>query len=303
MSTRYKSAVIRRKGDIVIAVEQLNDIRTVAINNLNRPAEYMLGRPASVLIGTTIRKIFNPDMIDDIIDRIDFSEGGDNFGTILQKYSTIALIDKDYDEIHSKFKIYSILSSNPNKLRFDILIFNEELQEQLFQIRKSFGEKFNSSRMKILSNTQLNIVLDNLRNVVCSSYLDATLVTIKLLNLELVNDDKMHDIVNSILVTLQTNLRKEDGIFYMDDTNVISLILISCTSFDSRKVVNRIRHLLHNLLSKYNIKFIAGFIDLDRVETSLQLINICQNCVDDQSKKGKESVFEIKRDNSLSELS
>ena len=230
-----------RHADIVLELTQDNTNKNIIISNATNNIIDLLHHNREELINQKLDFIIPANVMDDIMEDIDFNIKSQNLSYSMNKIRKLYLLNKKQDKIAVAPKLFPIISSDENKFKYEIKLSCREeiiLQEVIYENDELLNQEH------YFDIDFLTHAIDSIHNFNHKYYnLPTVFITLRIDNYNHLPQDSNKEYLRNIYTIMRKNLRKEDVLCHIDN-NIFCIILVKCLQEHSMSVATRISKVL-----------------------------------------------------------
>lgn len=239
-----------RRDDAVLSVCQDNATKSITIQDLNGPAEEILGFPKAELLHKPIQAIL-PARIHALLDEyVEYDHHGKDVGDVLSKVQSFCLVDNKKHEVAFRLKV---ARNTPvgGHARFSLVLQSAQTGLKNEAFRKLLQENFKGHEILdpatgLPDRASIIKDLEFVSLYVSKSQLTASVAVMALDNMKELQDQHAQEIgkiFQHIASICKKNLRGDDTLGFLAPDHLV-LLLFDINDDSTKMVLNRLRWLI-----------------------------------------------------------
>ncbi len=293
----------KRKNDAVITVCQDNLSGRVFIKSVNKAAEKITGYRQLELVDKNFDIILPEERADVLNSYIDYKDPGNDFATVLRKIADFKILNRNGQQIPVSLKIFYLVSSDANKITFELLMRDITLIHKLAELKDlvASNELYkDKNKLGLLSETAIIENL-NIATTFCKDYyleISVAMIAIDSLDDMASNYGKTaEEMVEQISTKVKKYFRTDDLVGLVDN-KYICAILFDCSASDAQKALSRVKSridsnsvMLNN--NKTDLHISTGYMQISANDQPKDILNKCKNAIYKAQGAGGGRIYEV----------
>ncbi|WP_339045408.1 hypothetical protein [Candidatus Mesenet endosymbiont of Agriotes lineatus] len=251
----------RRKNDVVIAVSQDNEAKSIEIVGLNKAAENLLDCKENDLLYKPLTSIFDDSSRGLIEDNLEYNDNGNDLSDLLAKINNLSLM-RSNEKV--KVRAFRTGNSTAKRINYELLISDLSLSHKLHIFRDQYlnGKKYNMHPgLEIMDEPSTMLELEVILNFIKKHKADVVAGIVGF------QANLTKNTLKAIVDNLYKNCRSGDIIGYLGDDSVI-FILIGCSPLHSENVILRLYSKISSIA-----QVSIGYVDIKDENSSAELLS------------------------------
>lgn len=298
-----KTISAKRKNDAVISVCQNNTAGKLLVEGMNRAAERLTGYRQLELIDRQLTRIFPKHIGESLESDLDYQDIHSDLANILRKIPDFHILNRQGKEIPVSFKIFYMVSQDPSKLKFELLMRDVGLMKKLEELKHHMeGQDTNARFSDTVSERDLMRNLEYIHHFFQEYLLEVSVMVLAVDDLEAVvaKEQLTHEqILEGVSKQLKSTFRTDDIVGTIGYTHLCA-ILFDCSADDAQKALMRAKNrieskpvLLPQLQKSVSCKVSMGYMQVLPENMPQDIISRCKKALIRAQEAGGSRICEV----------
>lgn len=297
----------KRKGDGIIAVCQDNRARRIVIESINRAAEKITGYLSSEVAGRDLESLLTARVRETLKNYVEYDNPNNDFSSIARRIPNFTLINKNGDKVRISLKVFHMISPDPAKLQYELLIRDVTLQKRMEELKtelvSSHNEEFIERDTGLVTANATKDALDIAYSFVEKDPIEVSFAAVAIDSLNNFTEDygpeETIKLIRHVGSEIKNICRDDDIVGHLGEGDM-GLVLLDCNNKNTEAVIGRIRNGIakkpFDVEGRGEIK-ISLSIAYAQLSPEYALIDIFEGCLDaiiDIQAEGGNKTLEVK---------
>ena len=299
-----KTISAKRKNDAVVTVCQNNSLGKLVVEGMNRAAERLTGYRQLELIDRQLTKIFPHEIGESVEGDLDYRDVNADLATVLRKIPDFHVLNRTGKEIPVSLKIFYMVSQDPSKLKFEILMRDMALMKKLDELKQQMEgqDDTHASIPDTLSERAIMLNLQHIHEFFKTYLLEVSVIMLAVDDVSQVtrDGDITHEyIMEGLAKHLKSAFRTDDMVGCIGHKYLCG-ILFDCSADDAQKALIRVKNrieskplLLPEIQKPVPCKVSMSYMQILPENTPQHVIEKCKHALTKAQEAGGSRICEV----------